>query len=184
MHHHVSLEIFSATQRCGPYQIPVNPFSDPKPPSGLFRPMTSPPVRKPAPRKAPWTLALLLDRLSGRPLFAPTPTTGASLLGPPHPSSDHCFPRAVIAPWLPPKTVDSVATTVVLARICGYTSKIAKPPCCRANTATRAPSSPEFRRHVSFLTRAPSSRDLRRHQSFLRPELHLQRSSPFTRASS
>ena len=29
---------------------------------------------------APWTLALLLDRLSGRPLFSPSPTIGASVL--------------------------------------------------------------------------------------------------------
>ena len=45
MHHHVSLEILSATHRCGPYQNSVDRFSAPKPPSGLFRPTTSPPVR-------------------------------------------------------------------------------------------------------------------------------------------
>ena len=46
------------------------------------------------------------------------------------------------------------------------------PPHCRANTATRAPSSPELRRHLRFATRAPPppefhlSPKLRRHLSF------------------
>ena len=79
MHHHVSLEILSATHRCGPYQKSDDPFFAPKPSAGLFRPMTSPPVREPAPRKAPRTLALLLDRLSGHPSFSPAPTLGASV---------------------------------------------------------------------------------------------------------
>ena len=52
----------------------------PKPSSGLFRPTRSPPVRLPAPGMAPWTLALILDRLSGRPSFSPSPTIGASAL--------------------------------------------------------------------------------------------------------
>ena len=52
------------------------------------------------------------------------------------------------------------------------------PPHCRANTATRAPSSPELRRHLSFATRAPSSPELRDQSSTFT------KVPPFTRASS
>ena len=177
MHHHVLLEILSATHRCGPYQNsahllsaptpyqkPVDPFSAPKPPSGLFRPMTSPPVRLLAPRKAPRTLALLLDRLSGHPSFFPAPTIGAIHSDPPHPSSDQCFPRAAIAPQLPLETVDSPSDYGWVSPVPVATlPRSSNPPHCRTNTATRAPSSPELRRHLSFATRAPSSPELRRH---------------------
>ena len=47
----------------------------------------SPPIRWPAPGMAPWTLALLLDRLSGHPSFSPSPTICASVLALPDPSS-------------------------------------------------------------------------------------------------
>ena len=175
MHHHVSLETLSATYRCGPYQTSVDPFSAPKPPSGLFKPMT-PPVHQPAPRKVPRTLALLLDRLSGRPSFSPAPNIGAPFLGSPHPLSDHCFPRAIIAPQLPLETVDS--RLLLFSPVPVATSNIVEPPHCRANIATRAPSSPELRRHLSFATRALSSPELRRHLSFATrappsPEFHL-----------
>ena len=122
--------------------------------------MASPPVREPAPRKTPRTLALLPDRLSGRPSFSLAPTIGASLFGPPHPSSDHCFPRAVIAPQPPLETVDSPSN--YRFSTCDYTSRIVEHLHCRANTATRAPFSPELRGHLRFTTRAPPS-----------PEFHL-----------
>ena len=42
---------------------------------------------------APWTLALLLDRLSGRPSFSPSPTIGASVLALRNPSPGLYFPE-------------------------------------------------------------------------------------------
>ena len=106
MHHHLSLKILSNTHRCGPYQDTIDPFSTPKPSSGLFRPTTSPPVCFAAPRTAPRTLVLLLGRRLGRPSFPPVPDVGAFLLTLPHPSSDHCFSRAVIPLPPPLETVD------------------------------------------------------------------------------
>ena len=46
-----------------------------------------------APGMAPWTLALLLDRLSGRPSFSPSPTIGASVLALRNPSPGLYFPE-------------------------------------------------------------------------------------------
>ena len=54
-------------------------------------------------------LALLLDQLSGRPSFSPTPIIDASVFDPRHSSSDHCFARAAIAPPPPLETVDSAS---------------------------------------------------------------------------
>ena len=60
----------------------------------------------------------------------------------------------------------ALPTTVFLASTCGYTFQDNRTPHCRANTATRAPSSPELRRHLSFATRTPSSPELRRRLTF------------------
>ena len=109
---------------------------------------------------------LLLDRLSGRPSFSPAPTIGASLFGPPHPSSDYYSPGAVIAPQPPLETVDCPFDYGFSRPYLWLHFQNHRPPHCRANTATRAPSSPEFRRHLSFATRTPSSPELRRHLSF------------------
>ena len=64
------------------------PLLRPKPSSGLFRPTTLPPLRWSAPTKTPRTLTILLDRLSGRPMFSAAPTIVPSRLG-------QYFPRAV-----------------------------------------------------------------------------------------
>ena len=71
------------------------------------------------------------------------------------------------------KLCTAILTAVFLVSICGYTSKIIEHPHRRANTATRAPSSPELRASSSLtgvlpFTSASSS-----------PELHDQRSTFF-----
>ena len=49
---------------------------------------------------APWTLVLLLDRLSGRPSFSPSPIIGASVLALPNPSSGLHLPELAPPPTL------------------------------------------------------------------------------------
>ena len=49
---------------------------------------------------APWTLALFLDRLSGRPSFSPSPIIGASVLALPNPSSGLHLPELAPPPTL------------------------------------------------------------------------------------
>ena len=100
-------------------------------------------------------LALLLDRLSGRPSFSPAPTINASLLALlilrrtiifPEPSSLH---RRRWKLWT------ALPTAVFLVSTCGYNSKVIEPPHCRANTVTRASSSPELRDQSSTFTGVP-----------------------------
>ena len=146
----------------------------------------------PAPRKAPRTLALLLDRLSGYPSFSPAPTIGASLFDPPHPSSDHYFPGAVIAPQPALETVDCPSDYGFSRQYLSlHFQDHQPPPHCSANTSTRAPSSPELCRYFRFATRAPRSPEfhlspeLRRHPSFKArdppfSELHFRQSSVVT----
>ena len=137
-------------------------------------------------------LALLLGRLSGCPSFSPAPTIGSSLLGLPHPSLDHRFPRAVIAPSPPLEPWTTLPIVVFLASTCAYTSKIFEPPHCRANHAIRASSSPELRRpdppfsklhlHQSFVVTGASRPDFLLHWRFVVTCRH--RSSPKPRDQS
>ena len=163
MHHHLLLKILSATHRSEPYQDTIDPFSARKPSSGLSRPTTSPPVREPAQRKAPRTLALLLDRLSGCLSFSPAHTIGASVLALPHPSSDHCFSQSryrsnAAAGNRGPPFILRFSSPVPVATL----ARSSNPP-----TAARTPR-PRPRRHLSFSTTAPPS-----------PELHFRQSSTF-----
>ena len=104
------------------------------------------------------------------------------------PNTDQCFPRAVITPQPPLETVDSLSDYGFLASTCGYTSKIIERPPCRANTATRASSSPELRDQsftfagVPPFTRASSSPELYNQRSPF-SEHHLQQSVDLTCAS-
>ena len=111
MHHHsFTDDTFGDFRRHGPYSDTIDSFSAPKPLSGLFRPTRLPPIRKPAPEKAPWTLELLQDRLSGRYSFSPSPTISASVLALPSPSSGLFLPRDAIAPPSPLETLGSPPT--------------------------------------------------------------------------
>ena len=127
MHHHVPLEIRWAAHRCGPYQKSVDPFSAPKPSSGLFRPLTSPTVRQPAPRKhrdrwrSSWIGVQAVLRSAQRPPLA-NPFLALLILR-----------RTIMFPQLSSlhsrrwKLWTALPTTVFLASTCGYTSNIIEP---------------------------------------------------------
>ena len=149
---------------------------------------------------APRTLTLLLEKLSGRPSFSPTPTNGASLLGSPHPSSNQYFPRAVIASQPPLETVDNpsdygFSRQYLWLQFLDHRHQSFVKLCNQSSIFTRASSSPELCDQSSTFTRALSSPELRDQSStFTRdphftkasssPELHDQRSTIFRDPSS
>ena len=179
MHHHVPLEIRWAAHRCGPYRKSVDPFSAPKPSSGLFRPLTSPTVRQPAPRKhrgrwrSSWIGVQAVLRSAQRPPLA-NPFLALLIL-----RRTIMFPQ-LSSPQPPLETVDCPSDYGFSRQYLWLHFQHHRTP----PTAARSPR-PELRRHPSFTTRDQPFSETHLRQSIvvtcaLRPELllHGDSSSP------